>query len=139
MNGNGGAVPSTATRLFGVDGCPAGWVVASSDLALSSLSFEIVPTFADLMATVSTGGNGRAVVAVDIPIGLPSGVPADVGTVSADEARIRSRRRADAAARGFLGAHRAASVFSAPCRPTLKASSYRDACRLERAARRAIA
>jgi predicted RNase H-like nuclease len=63
-------------------------------------------------------------VAVDIPIGLPSGAPRDT-----------ARRRVDGEARAFLGPRRASSVFSAPCRPTLAARSYREACDLEVAAR----
>lgn len=114
-------------KLVGVDGCRAGWVAASSEVAetgatvLSDLTFSIVPTFRALLESLR---GQRALVAVDIPIGLPSGVPHDDG-----------RRRADAAARAFLGRRRASSVFSAPNRPTLDAASYREACELEVRAR----
>jgi predicted RNase H-like nuclease len=99
-------------------------VVAVADLRelpLGPLEFGIAPTFADLLAALK---DVRALVAVDIPIGLPSGAPLDSGT-----------RRADGAARAFLGPRRASSVFSAPCRPTLQASTHREACELDSRAR----
>src|SRR6185436_13019562 len=87
----------------------------------STPSFSIVPTFGALLDTLQ---GHRAVIAIDIPIGLPSGAPRD-----------NARRRADAEARAFLGRRRAVSVFSSPCRPTLAAQSYREACDLEVRAR----
>src|SRR5215211_5272209 len=89
--------------------------------ALSTPTFSIAPTFGSLLEGLQ---GERALIAVDMPIGLPSGAPRDDG-----------RRRADAEARAFLGPRRAASVFSAPCRPTLAATSYREACDLEVRAR----
>jgi predicted RNase H-like nuclease len=114
-------------RLIGVDGCRSGWVVASSefrptsDCPLAVPSFSIVPTFAELTGAIQAGS---AVIAVDMPIGLPSGAPRDDG-----------RRRVDTEARRFLGPARGSSVFSAPCRPSLAAREYREACALEVAAR----
>jgi predicted RNase H-like nuclease len=55
-----------------------------------------------------------AVLAIDIPIGLP-----DAGA-----------RDCDRAARARLGRPRASSVFPAPPRATLAASTYVDACRI---------
>jgi len=110
-----------------VDGCRAGWVAAECDVdddsspGLSALTFSIETTFGALLDRLD---GQRALVAVDIPIGLPSGAPRDDG-----------RRRADAEARAFLGPRRASSVFSAPCRTTLAAGGYREACDLEVAAR----
>jgi predicted RNase H-like nuclease len=117
-------------RLVGVDGCRAGWVVAASELSvtdgapLSAPIFGLASTFGQVLAAF---GGMRALVAVDIPIGLPSGTPVD-----------RGRRRADEEARRFLGPGRAVSVFSTPCRGTLRAGSYREACEVEVAARGAI-
>jgi predicted RNase H-like nuclease len=54
------------------------------------------------------------IVAVDIPIGLPHAGP----------------RACDAAARRLLGRPRASSVFSAPIRPALAASSRAEAARI---------
>jgi predicted RNase H-like nuclease len=112
-----------------VDGCRAGWVVATSDLvvrdggtpALSAPRFSIERSFRTLLDGLQGQG---ALIGIDIPIGLPSGAPYDGG-----------RRRADAEARMFLGPRRVASVFSAPCRPTLAARGYREACDLEVQAR----
>ena len=114
-------------RLLGVDGCPAGWIVAESQLIdgaavpLTAPSYRIVPTFGELLASLA---GERALICVDIPIGLASGQPHDDGL-----------RRADAAARAFLGAHRQSSVFLAPCRPTLDAPDYAAACAAEFAVR----
>jgi predicted RNase H-like nuclease len=108
-------------RLVGVDGCRSGWVVALTDLSLGPPEFRIVPTFRALLDGLQ---GTRALIAVDIPIGLASGLPHDAGT-----------RLADSAARAFLGGRRGSSVFSAPCRPTLAATSYREACNLEALAR----
>src|SRR5581483_732956 len=83
-------------------------------------TFRVEPTFGALLAALA---GEPALVAVDIPIGLPSGHSTDDG-----------RRRCDGAARALLGP-RAVSVFPAPCRPTLSATSYRDACQLEISAR----
>lgn len=69
-------------------------------------------TFADLLALPA------AVVAVDIPIGLPSGA---------------ERRGCDVAARERLGAQRS-SVFFAPPREALPARTHAEACALSRAA-----
>jgi predicted RNase H-like nuclease len=108
-------------RLIGVDGCRAGWVIAASDETLAAPSFDIKPSFKDLLDALA---GIRALIVVDIPIGLPTGAPTDSGT-----------RRVDGVARAFLGGRRGSSVFSAPCRPTLAAGSYRAACEAEVRAR----
>jgi len=96
-------------RLCGIDGCRAGWVIASSDPTLSALEFRIVPA---LRGAVREAAAGRAVLAVDIPIGLAAPGP----------------RAADLEARRFLGVPRASSVFPAPARAALGAASYPEAC-----------
>ena len=115
-------------RLIGLDGCRAGWVVAACDLdadgaefPLAALTVWVAPSFAPLLEPAPD----RAIlVAVDMPIGLPTGHPRDDG-----------RRQADEAARAFLGGRRGSSVFAAPCRPTLACTSYRAACASELATR----
>jgi predicted RNase H-like nuclease len=108
-------------RLVGVDGCRAGWVVAASDEALVDPSFSIARSVRELLDALA---GISALVVVDIPIGLPSGGPRDAGI-----------RRVDGLARAFVGGRRGTSVFSAPCRPTLTAATFRDACDAEIAAR----
>jgi predicted RNase H-like nuclease len=98
--------------LAGVDGCPSGWVVAFAQAAESEVRVRIVPRFADVLAAPEA----PAIVAVDIPIGLP----ARVGY---------GGRAAENAVRPLLGA-RQSSVFSVPSRAALAAEDYRDACRI---------
>ena len=76
---------------------------------------RVLPDLHDVMAQVD--GGALAAVAIDIPIGL-----ARVGP-----------RRADTEARRRLGPRRS-SVFPAPVRAVLEASSYEEACVLTRAA-----
>ena len=102
--------------LAGVDGCKGGWVVAESDGLLSTVQFWIAQTFAEIVSAYSTG---PAIVIVDIPIGLAADCP----------------RACDQAARALLGSPRSNSVFSAPCRSVLEATTYFDACQLSRLAR----
>lgn len=102
--------------LVGIDGCRAGWVVAeATDASLREIRVRVDTTLDDVMARAA---QGDAIVAIDIPIGLASSGP----------------RRADALARERLGWPRRASVFSAPTRPALAATSYREACDLNEAA-----
>jgi predicted RNase H-like nuclease len=94
-------------RVLGVDACKAGWIgIAMSQDALSGY-FEA--EIGDLAEKASEGGP-LAVVAIDIPIGLP-----DTG-----------RRRADMLAREAAGPRRA-SVFMTPVRPALEADDYESA------------
>jgi predicted RNase H-like nuclease len=90
-------------------------VVAASDETLSSLSFSAL---AGLEPVIARAENGRALVAIDIPIGLSD----------------RGPRACDLEARRRLGRPRASSVFPAPCRAALAATTYRCACRLSRGA-----
>ena len=95
--------------VLGVDGCPGGWVGALVEAG--RLSWH-VGSFADLLRLPAE------VVAVDIPIGLPTG---------------GERRAADLAARRELGPQRS-SVFFVPPRVVLEAASQPEATRLSRAA-----
>jgi predicted RNase H-like nuclease len=90
------------TTNAGVDGCRGGWVVATDDGATAGLS--VVTRFADVLALVD------GMVAVDMPIGLPA---------------LGSRRACDTAARKALGPRRS-SVFPAPSREALAASSFAE-------------
>jgi predicted RNase H-like nuclease len=105
-------------RLYGLDGCPGGWVVASSSIDLGCVSYAVIADreLSSLLAgLVGTG----AVVAIDVPIGLAECEP----------------RACDGAARGRLGVPRQNSVFSAPCRGTLAALDYVEACVINRSLR----
>ncbi|MGI8536884.1 MAG: DUF429 domain-containing protein [Mycobacteriales bacterium] len=95
--------------VLGVDGCPGGWVGALLDG--TSLSWH-AGAFADLLLLDAD------VVAVDIPIGLPSG---------------GDRRRADVEAKVALDAQRS-SVFFVPPRVVLDATTQAEATLLSRAA-----
>ena len=98
-----------AAGVLGVDGCPGGWVGA---LVQNGQITWHTGDFASMLEL------GASVVAVDIPIGLPTG---------------GERRRADVEARAELGAQRS-SVFFAPPRVVLEARSQPDATRLSREA-----
>lgn len=94
--------------LAGVDGCKGGWVaVVESGGVVEAL---VVASVAELLSKLGAG----LLVAIDIPIGLT-----DSGA-----------RLCDVAARKFLKAPRASSVFPAPIRPVLKAQRYEDARRI---------
>lgn len=99
--------------MIGVDGCRGGWVVAAADAALSRLSFTLVDDLAPLFALAA---GGHALIAIDMPIGL-----SDEGS-----------RTCDLAARRLLGRPRSSSVFPAPCRAALAATTYRRACAVSR-------
>ena len=98
--------------LAGVDGCPAGWVVALVRTAGPEFRLRIVPRFADVLGAAEA----PAAIAVDIPIGLP----ARAGP---------GGRAAENAVRPLLGA-RQSSVFSVPSRAAIAAEDYREACRI---------
>ncbi|MDQ6675069.1 MAG: DUF429 domain-containing protein [Chloroflexota bacterium] len=104
------------TRIYGLDGCPGGWVAASctADL-LAVVTFTRVAD-QELCSYLERLAGTSAVIAIDVPIGL-----AEL------EARV-----CDTAARGRLGAGRQTSVFSAPGRGTLAALDYVQACTLNR-------
>ena len=99
--------------VSGVDGCAGGWLCLNREMTTGRVDAIILPHFSQILAL-----NPRPkVVAVDIPIGLP-----DTGS-----------RECDLGARRFLGPRRS-SVFPAPIRPTLVATSYLQACGIGKAA-----
>jgi predicted RNase H-like nuclease len=98
--------------LAGVDGCPGGWIVALVRPLGGEAAVRIVPRFTDILSAP----NEPALVAVDMPIGLP------------DRTGIGGRA-AENAVRPMLGA-RQSSVFSIPSRPAIYAADYGEACRI---------
>lgn len=104
-----GQAERMAAGVLGVDGCPGGWVGA---LVRDGGITWHTGSFSSMLAI------GASVVAVDIPIGLPT---------------AGERRRADVEARAELGAQRS-SVFLVPPRAVLEAGSQPEATRLSRAA-----
>ena len=96
--------------IVGVDGCRGGWLVAV-DHGDGTTEVSVRATFGDVLAL------GAAVVAVDIPIGLPAVGP----------------RTCDVAARRRLG-RRGSSVFPAPVRAVLGAADHAEAVARSRAA-----
>src|SRR2546426_8048982 len=99
-------------RLYGVDGCRSGWVVAESDSAMRHVSFELTRDLRSLF----DGAGPHCVIAIDIPIGLP----------------INEPRTCDRQARELLGWPRRNSVFSPPARRALNARTYPQMLRLNR-------
>jgi predicted RNase H-like nuclease len=98
--------------LAGIDGCPAGWIAAFARADLSEIRVRLMPRFVDVPAAPEA----PAVIAIDIPIGLP-------------ERAGYGGRAAENAVRPLLGA-RQSSVFSVPSRAAIAAEDYRDACRI---------
>jgi predicted RNase H-like nuclease len=107
MNAND---PGNDIWLAGVDGCRAGWIAAFVRPQGNEARLRILPSFAELLAAPE----GPAVIAVDMPIGLP-------------ERTGPGGRAAENAVRRLLGA-RQSSVFSVPSRAAIGAADYRAAC-----------
>jgi predicted RNase H-like nuclease len=98
--------------LAGVDGCAGGWIAAFVRPQGGEASVRIVARFADVLAAPER----PAIVAVDMPIGLPERVGA-------------GGRAAENSVRPLLGA-RQSSVFSVPSRAAIYAAGYGEACRV---------
>jgi len=92
---------------IGIDGCKAGWFYFRCDG--EAISYGVTKTLAEILADVK----GEACILVDMPIGL-----LESGTIE---------RQCDLQARAALSPGRASSVFPAPCRQALAASSYEEA------------
>jgi len=97
--------------LAGLDGCPTGWVVVTQDTESGQLAWKVAESLGAYLANEPV----PAVVAVDIPIGLPASGP----------------RACDKVARALLGPRRS-SVFPAPVRPVLDAASQSEASAIGR-------
>jgi len=98
--------------LAGVDGCPVGWAAAFIRPDLREVRVRVVPRFGD----VTAAPEAPAIVAVDMPIGLP-------------ERAGSGGRAAERAVRPLIG-DRQSSVFSVPSRAAIAAETYGDACRI---------
>ena len=90
------------TPVIGVDGCPGGWIVVRW---AETVSHILCRSFAEVLTL------DAAVIAVDMPIGLP-----DMSGRSV-ERQVRSR----------LG-ERQSSVFQVPSRAAVMCEDYREAC-----------
>jgi predicted RNase H-like nuclease len=104
----------TEAWLAGVDGCPAGWIVALVRSCGEEVRVRTVKRFAEIAAMPEA----PAVIAVDIPIGLPERI-------------VSGGRGPERAVRALLGA-RQSSVFSVPSRAAIYAPDYCAACRIAR-------
>jgi predicted RNase H-like nuclease len=91
-------------RIFGVDGCKSGWMVARED-AVGSFRVECLPSIAAICALKPD------LLVIDIPIGLAD----------------RGAREADLQARALLR-RRGCCVFPAPLRGMLACNTHREAC-----------
>jgi len=97
--------------IAGVDGCKAGWIIASCDASATEAPvLRIEPCWEVLIRNLPAGG----LIAVDMPIGLPDQIEG-------------SGRGPEQAVRALLG-QRQSSVFSIPARAAVQAEDYRAAC-----------
>ena len=99
------------TRLAGVDGCRGGWLCILKDTETGAVTAEVFGSARELFSQEPA----PAVLTIDIPIGLPE----------------EGSRTCDTEARALLGP-RGRSVFPAPVRPALGATSRTEASRITR-------
>jgi predicted RNase H-like nuclease len=104
------------TSVLGVDGCKAGWVGAL--LRGSRYDVLVATDIAGLVDAVRLLAPGLAVVAVDIPIGLPDDRP----------------RTTDVLARSQLPVGRKSSVFPTPSRAAVEHTTHPEASTANREA-----
>jgi len=103
-------VSAAESWLAGLDGCRAGWIAAFVRPAGDEVRVRTVARFADVL----TAPEAPAIVAVDIPIGLPDRIGPE-------------GRGPERAIRPLLGA-RQSSVFSVPPRAAIAAEDFGAAC-----------
>lgn len=110
------SVADTAGKILvaGVDGTPEGWAVVIVESGRSAIRKVAA------LSHIFDGAEDFDIVAVDVPIGL------------LDAYKVGGRA-CDRAARKLLGRPRGSSVFPAPVRPVLTATSWEDACVRSRA------
>ena len=97
--------------IAGVDGCKAGWIACLRQIDVpGSEEIQVFSSFADLLSHSPK----LAIIAVDMPIGLPDHIGPD-------------GRGAEKAARKHLGM-RQSSVFSVPSRAAVYCDDYLQAC-----------
>jgi len=108
--GDNGRMQERDVWLAGVDGCRAGWIAVFMRSGSSETRVRVFDRFAD----IPRADVAPAIIAVDMPIGLP------------DRAGPGGRD-AERAVRPLLGA-RQSSVFSVPSRAALEAADYGSAC-----------
>jgi len=89
--------------VAGVDGCRAGWVAFRVEVPSLATSVAVL----DLRKLLSSRPTDLLCLAIDIPIGL-----------------LDCSRACDKAARKLLGQPRGTSVFAAPCRAALSATTH---------------
>jgi predicted RNase H-like nuclease len=107
-------VEAKTPHVAGVDGTPGGWAVVMMRAGRSAIRKVAA------LSSILDGTTDFDVIAIDVPIGLLDAY--EVGG-----------RACDRAARKFLGKGRRNSVFPAPVRPVLAATSWDDACARSRA------
>ena len=103
-----------APNAAGVDGAPDGWAVVTMK------ANQLIVERANALSDILDGSIDYRIIAVDVPIGL------------LDTYEIGGRV-CDRAARKLLGRPRGSSVFPAPVRAVLGATSWSDACVRSRA------
>src|SRR5260370_21400059 len=97
--------------VAGVDGCRAGWVAFKVEVPSLAPSVDVV----DIAELLGRRPDDLLCLAIDIPIGLPNG-----------------SRACDKAARKLLGKPRGTSVFAAPCRAAVSATTHVAASQINR-------
>lgn len=99
--------------VAGVDGCRAGWIAAFMEVGNpDSARIVVAPT----LEAIADAPEKPAVIAVDMPIGLP-------------ERTTGSGRIPEQLIRPLLG-QRQSSVFAIPSRQAVEAEDYGEACRI---------
>jgi threonine dehydratase len=109
-------VQTMATLVAGADGCPPGWSVVLKDISGRQEAKHLV--YPD-MASLLRHSLLPAIIAVDMPIGLPDKVGA-------------GGRGPEVELRNLLG-DRKSSVFSIPSRAAVYAEDYQTACEVSMA------